>query len=55
MILWPTPATTLRAAADPVVVAADPPMAPIVAEGGAYTLAVEVGPSGVATAKPNVI
>ena len=55
MTLWPAPAAAPRAAADPVVVAADPPTAPVVAKGGAYAPAVEVRPSGAAMAKPNVI
>ena len=47
------PAAAPRAAADPVVVATNPPTAPVVAKGGAYALAVKVRPSSAAIAKPN--
>ena len=53
MTLWPTPAATPRATANPVVVAANPSIAPIVAKGSTYALAVKVRPSSVAIAKPN--
>ena len=53
MILWPAPAAAPRATADPIVIAADPPMAPVVTKGSARALAVKVRPSSAATAEPN--
>jgi len=51
--LWPAPVITSRAIANPIIITINPPMAPVVAKDNAYAPAVEVGPSGAATAKPN--